>query len=39
MSVGFSSYFPFASPLQIQPVSGNSAMNVDDTRYNPAASH
>jgi hypothetical protein len=39
MSVGFSSYFRFASPLQIQPASGNSVMNVVDTRYNPVASH
>lgn len=29
----------FASLLQIQPASGNSVMNVVDTRYNPVASH
>lgn len=28
-----------ASPLRIQLVSGNPAMNGDGTRYNPAASH
>jgi len=31
--------YRFASPLQIQPASGNSVMNVVDTRYNPVASH
>jgi hypothetical protein len=39
MSVGFLHISRFASPPQIQPESGSSAMNVDDTRYNPAASH
>ncbi|CDL38802.1 hypothetical protein [Citrobacter freundii] len=29
----------FASLLEIQLESGNPAMNVDGTRYNPAASH
>jgi hypothetical protein len=39
MSVGFLHISCFASPLRIQLVSGNPAMNGDGTRYNPAASH
>jgi hypothetical protein len=39
MSVGFSSYFPFRQPAGNSVESGNPAMNVDGTRYNPAASH
>jgi hypothetical protein len=38
MSVCFSSYFHFAT-VQILLASDNSVLNVDGTRYNPAASH